>query len=899
VQAESLLTLAATAAAEHNFQNVLDTVVEGLAQQPGVAHARIWLLNPGDICQDCFFNQVCEDRSQCLHSVAAAGNTIHLDLANLFEQFRRVPLANRILGQVAQKGVSLLRNDAQEAVAGLARADWFKQEGIKAFAAHPLVFRGQTLGVLLVSSRESVSEQEFAWLRMFADQAAVAITNAQAFEQAESALRELQKSETKYRSLLELSPVAIYLVDPTGQFISANQAGLELLGCTAFELQDMPIGATYSPDELARIKTPIEAMGAGLTRFERAFLRRDGVTLTVEVSLSPMLPGGRQVVVRDITDRKRAEDALKEQARQLQQVIDVAPVHMFIWEADANVSYGNRASLQFFGPIPPKAPMEFLDQVTYPDDAGALKKGIKEAFASQEAFEMEVRMRRQDGEYRWFRYQLNPLRNEHGQIMRWCGTRIDIDEQKRAVAQAQKEYLELREHFDELQQIMDVVPLHLYLVQPDGTAIQSNRAVQEFWGPLGTLGPKEFLNQFAHPDDIEKLWAGFQKAAQTGQEFQMEARLRGLTGDYRWFLEHMTPIRDANGRVLRWCGTHIDIDDQKRAEERTQRENLVLREEIDKASMFEEIVGTSPALQSVLVRVAKVAPSDTTVLINGETGTGKELIARAIHKRSQRASRPFVSVNCAAIPRDLIASELFGHEKGAFTGALQRRLGRFELAEGGTIFLDEIGELNAETQVALLRVLQEREFDRVGGTRPIRADVRVITATHRDLPAEVAAGTFRSDLYYRINVFPVNVPALRERRDDIRLLVEYFIDRYATKAGKRITRIEKKSLAYLQSYAWPGNIRELQNVIERSVILCDSDEFSVDESWLTLKPAAVQPLREDLVDQEKKRIEAALAEAGGRVSGPSGAAAKLGIPASTLDSKIKSLHIDKRRFQSH
>jgi len=899
VQAESLLTLAATAAAEHNFQNVLDTVVNGLAQQPGVAHARIWLLNPGDICQDCFFNQVCEDRSQCLHSVAAAGNTIHLDLTNLYEQFRRVPLANRILGQVAQKGVSLLRNDAQEAVAGLARADWFKQEGIQAFVAHPLVFRGQTLGVLLVSSRESVSEQEFVWLRMFADQAAVAITNAQAFEQAESALKELQKSETKYRSLLDLSPVAIYLVDPAGQFISANQAGLELLGCTAFELRDMPVGATYTPDELSRIKTPIEAMGSGLTRFERTFLRRDGASLTVEVSLSPMLPGGRQVVIRDITDRKRAEDALKEQARQLQQVIDVAPVHMFIWEANANVSYGNRASLEFFGPIPPKEPMEFLDMVTYPDDAGALKKGIKEAFARQEAFEMEVRMRRQDGEYRWFRYQLSPLLNDHGNITRWCGTRIDIDDQKRAAVQAQKEYLELREHFDELQQIMDVVPLHLYLVQPDGTAIQSNRAVQEFWGPLGTLGPKEFLNRFAHPDDMEKLWTAFQKATQTGQEFQMEARLRGLTGDYRWFLEHMTPIRDANGRVLRWCGTHIDIDDQKRAEERTQRENLALREEIDKTSMFEEIVGTSSALQSVLVRVTKVAPSDTTVLITGETGTGKELIARAIHKRSQRASRPFVSVNCAAIPRDLIASELFGHEKGAFTGALQRRLGRFELAEGGTIFLDEIGELNAETQVALLRVLQEREFDRVGGTRPIRADVRVITATHRDLPAEVAAGTFRSDLYYRINVFPVNVPPLRERRDDIRLLVEYFIDRYATKAGKRITRIEKKSLAHLLAYAWPGNIRELQNVIERSVILCDSDEFSVDESWLTLKPAAVQPLREDLVDQEKKRIEAALAEAGGRVSGPSGAAAKLGMPASTLDSKIKSLRIDKRRFQNH
>jgi formate hydrogenlyase transcriptional activator len=283
--------------------------------------------------------------------------------------------------------------------------------------------------------------------------------------------------------------------------------------------------------------------------------------------------------------------------------------------------------------------------------------------------------------------------------------------------------------------------------------------------------------------------------------------------------------------------------------------------------MFEEIVGTSPALQVLLGRVTKVAPSDSTVLIIGETGTGKELIARAIHKRSPRASRAFVSVNCAAIPRDLIASELFGHEKGAFTGALQRRLGRFELAEGGTIFLDEIGELTAEIQVALLRVLQEREFDRVGGGRPIRADVRVIAATHRDVPAAIAAGTFRNDLYYRINVFPVEVPPLRERKEDIRLLVEYFIDRYSSKLGKKITSIDKRSLAHLQAYSWPGNIRELQNVIERSVIVSDPEAFSVDESWLSHKPVSTRPLMDDLAVQERERIEAALAEAKGRVLG--------------------------------
>ncbi len=332
------------------------------------------------------------------------------------------------------------------------------------------------------------------------------------------------------------------------------------------------------------------------------------------------------------------------------------------------------------------------------------------------------------------------------------------------------------------------------------------------------------------------------------------------------------------------------------------KENLALREEIDISRMFEEIVGSSPALQAVLSRVAKVAPTDSTVLINGETGTGKELIARAIHKRSQRSARAFVSVNCAAVPKDLIASELFGHEKGAFTGATQRRLGRFELAEGGTIFLDEIGELPAEMQVALLRVLQEREFQRVGGNELLLSDVRVVAATNRDLQAAITAGEFRSDLFYRLNVFPIEMPPLRQRKEDIPLLVEYFVDRYANKAGKKITSISKKSLELLQSYSWPGNIRELQNVIERSVIVCNSDNFSVDESWVAgqaASPTATPdlPLADKLAAQERQLIEAALTESNGKVSGPSGAAAKLGIPQSTLDSKIKSLKIDKRQFK--
>jgi formate hydrogenlyase transcriptional activator len=437
-----------------------------------------------------------------------------------------------------------------------------------------------------------------------------------------------------------------------------------------------------------------------------------------------------------------------------------------------------------------------------------------------------------------------------------------------------------------------------------------NRTVLDYTG-LSTcdLMETDFRPRVFHPEDIERLRETRRIGFSGGVPWENELRVRGRDGQYRWFLIRYNPLLDDQGRLIRWFAAGTDIDDRRRGEERLREENLALREEIDRSSMYEEIVGSSEALRRVLAQVGKVAPSDSTVLILGETGTGKELIAGAIHKRSRRSKRPFIRVNCAAIPPSLIASELFGHEKGAFTGALQRRLGRFESADGGTIFLDEIGDLPPETQVALLRVLQEREIERIGSNQPVGVDVRVIAATNRDLEAAVAAGTFRQDLFYRLNVFPIRVPALRERCDDIPLLVEYFVERYARKAGKRFRHIKKKTLALFQAYDWPGNIRELQNVVERAVILCDEETFAVDETWL--KPRSDQPfgqarLRTGILAEaekefsglEKKVIETALAECQGRVAGPRGAAAKLGIPPQTLDSKIASLGIDKRRFKA-
>jgi formate hydrogenlyase transcriptional activator len=487
----------------------------------------------------------------------------------------------------------------------------------------------------------------------------------------------------------------------------------------------------------------------------------------------------------------------------------------------------------------------------------------------------------------------HPVFSSCGDLIEYTGTVIDVTERKRAEEELRRSEMELR-------QMMDFTPLYLGVYGPDGSPLYANRASLDYLGMSLDEWRQRPMDTHVHPDDVERL----NRASSSGSGCELELRVRSHDGKFRWILARFNLLRDEKGQITRRYTASTDIDDRKRAEEKLQQENVALREEIDKASMFEEIVGTSPALKSVLSRISKVAPSNSTVLITGETGTGKELVARAIHRRSDRASRAFVSVNCAAIPRDLIASELFGHEKGAFTGATQQRLGRFELANGGTIFLDEVGELPAETQIALLRVLQEHEFERVGGSRRIRADVRAIAATNRDLQAAISAGSFRSDLFYRLNVFPIEIPSLRERRADIPLLVEYFIDRYARKAGKTIKRVTKKTLELLQSYPWPGNIRELQNVIERSVILCEAENFSIDENWLpqtpplTTEPKQQVELPQRLLVQEKDMIEAALKDARGRVSGPTGAAVKLGIPRSTLESKIRSLKIDKNRFKT-
>jgi formate hydrogenlyase transcriptional activator len=652
---------------------------------------------------------------------------------------------------------------------------------------------------------------------------------------------------------------------------------------------------------------------------------------------------------------------------QLRVMIDKIPTFAWSCRPDGTTEFLNQRWLEYTGLSMEQALGWGWQVPIHSDDLPKLMDTWLRLLASGEPGEEEARLRRFDGEYRWFLFRAVPVRDERGEVVRWYGTNTDIEDLKRAEEQRVTLQHELETERDRLRLFLDVQQAlvanldlpslfkalaaslrrvtecqFIGLALPDPVSGELQQHLLDYRRGRCVLTPRMMIP--LHGSATGKAFRTRQlvclNGAQDdrpypeiygtpeGQRFYQLLLKEGIPKGYFLPLIHKSEViavlqltnyaegilktQQADflcalaGQLSVAVANALEHSAVVASRDQLAREQVYLREEIDRSSMFEEIVGSSEPLRKVLLQVTRVAPVDSTVLILGETGTGKELIARAIHKRSRCSTRAFIRVNCAAIPPSLIASELFGHEKGAFTGAQQRRLGRFELADGGTIFLDEVGEVPLETQVALLRVLQEREFERVGSSQPVSVDVRVLAATNRDLKAAVVAGAFREDLYYRLNVFPIQMPALRERVEDIPLLVEYLIDRYAKKIGKKIRKIEKKTLNLFQAYKWPGNIRELQNVIERAVILCDGETFSVDETWLTHEsspetPARDMPVRELLrldEKQEQELVEAALAESRGRVSGPSGAATRLGIPRQTLEAKINRMGINKHSFKS-
>ena len=725
-----------------------------------------------------------------------------------------------------------------------------------------------------------------------------------AFNHAARQLQQLYEELREQASLLSLTHDAIYVRDMKGVIRYWNRGAEELYGWPA----EYAVGEvahellkTVYPLPFEQIET--ELLRTGRWQGELVKTKKDGTQVVVASRCSLKrddrgAPVATLVTSNDITARKHAEEEMREGETRFRTFVDHAGDALFVQDFEQGTIVDvNRQACESLGYTRQELIGNTVLALHLDSDRAGLEPVAESAAAGGTVVNTHWH-RRKDG-------SVFPV-EAHTTLVWYAGRRFllnvvrDITDRRRAEEAVRQGERQLRD-------VIETMPAIVWSTLPDGSVEFINRRWQEFTG----LGGEDALGwnweALVHPDDRARFVGDWRAALTAGQPTESEVRVRAANGEYRWLLVRNVPLRDEQGNIVRWYGTATDIEHRKRAEERLQHENIALRVEIEKAWMFEEVVGASPALRSVLSAVSKVAPTDSTVLLTGETGTGKELIARAIHKKSPRGARAFVAVNCAAIPQSLIASELFGHEKGAFTGALQRRLGSFELAEGGTIFLDEIGELPLETQIALLRVLQEREIQRVGASQPIHVNVRVLAATNRDLQKAIAAGAFRQDLFYRLDVFPIHVPPLRERKEDIPVLVEYFVDRFAKKAGKNIRSIEKRALELLESYSWPGNIRELQNVIERAVIVCETETLTIDGSWLSLGNSYPQgPARSPSLslgkkspEQEKELIERALTETEGRISGPSGAAAKLGIPPSTLEYKIRLLKINKHQFKEY
>jgi PAS domain S-box-containing protein len=684
-----------------------------------------------------------------------------------------------------------------------------------------------------------------------------------------------------------------------------DASGFEYWSSELFEIHGLKPGdkapttaeylALVHPEDRDFVAQEIQKMLSGHSEFDftKRIVRPNGAIRYVRCVGAPATNGRGLVGTGiDVTEQEELSQALRRSEEQFRLLVDGIAAQVSTMTATGELEFVNQQVLDYFGKSLEELKSWRSTDAIHPDDLPVVIAAWTDSLQTGRPYDVEKRLRRADGVYLWFRGRGRPARDVQGRIIRWYMVLSDIEDRKRAEERLEEQQKELRQALDLTPQIIAVFGTNRERLYANSVALDYIGATLEEWR-------RRSMGFELHPDDAERVQAAAARALVTRAPYELEVRLRKSDGTYRWLQARWNPMCVDQGQPSRWYVACTDIEERKRTEERLQEENVALREEIDKTSMFEEIVGTSPALTAVLSSVSKVAGSDSTVLITGETGTGKELVARAIHRRSDRSSKAFVAVNCAAIPRDLIASELFGHEKGAFTGAVQRRLGRFELANGGTIFLDEVAELSPDTQAALLRVLQEQELEHVGGTETIHVDVRVIAATNRDLMEAVTGGTFRQDLFYRLNVFPLEVPPLRDRKQDIPVLVEYFIHRYARKAHKTFRRVNKKTLDRLQSYPWPGNVRELQNVIQRSVIVCDTDEFTVDESWLSTgrKVDSAGALSGKLSAYEKAIIEEALRASSGQVFGPAGAAARLRIPRSTLESRIRSLRINKSRFR--
>jgi formate hydrogenlyase transcriptional activator len=818
-------------------------------------------------------------------------------------------------------------------------AEMLKNRGVRSVCTLPLTTVHRRLGGLALGSLEAdaYSSEEVSFLSLVANQVALAVDDALNFDASQHATEALRESEESFRLLVDSIPGLVNTTTATGKFEFVNQQILDYLGKSLEEVKSWSAADIVHPDDLSRQLTAWRRSVETGHPYESEYRirRADGVYRWFHIRALPCRDTQGRIVRwytlrTDIDDRKRLEEALRASELNLRLVVDSIPGLVCTMSAAGEFQLFNRQILEYFGKTPEELKSWATSDVVHPDDLPRVIAAFTSSIETGQPYDMEHRCRRANGVYRWFQVRALPVRDTKGHVVSWYILLTDIDKRKQAEDRLQLlldvtnqvvSSLQLRDLLRAIsasvRRVMQCDLVGVFLPDSDGNRMQifvldfpESRGFirEEYYSMEGSLGGLVFRTGKPWKGNAaDVLQLGLKddpvipEGLQTGCLLPLVSRNRvlGLLGLGR---RQENTFSQADIEFLTQVASQIAIAVENaleygqitEAKERLAEQKLYLEDEIRAEHNFEEIIGNSPRLKAVLESVRIVAPADSTVLIQGETGTGKEVIARAIHNLSSRQGQAFVKVNCAAIPLGLLESELFGHEKGSFTGAIAQRIGRFELAHKGTLFLDEVGDIPLELQPKLLRVLQEQEFERLGSTRTQRVDVRVLAATNASLMQMVAEKKFRSDLYYRLNVFPIDVPPLRDRRDDIPLLVRYFANKYARRMGKQIESIPKETMDALSRYSWPGNIRELQNLMERAALLSTGPSLRVPLAEILSDSGLSTGSGGNALEQaEREQIVRVLRESNWVVGGARGAAARLGLKRTSLAYKMQRLGISR------
>jgi formate hydrogenlyase transcriptional activator len=820
-------------------------------------------------------------------------------------------------------------------------AEMLKNRGVRSICALPLTTVNRRLGGLAVGSIEAdaYSKEEVSFLSLVANQVALAVDDVLNFDASQHAKEALRASEERFRVIVDSIPGLVVTMTAEGELEFVSQQCLDYFGMTLDELKGWTTSDIVHRDDLSRVlATWRRSIETGHPYdSEYRICRTDGVYRWFHVRALPLrdTEGG---IIRwyalhtDIDDRKCLEEALRASEQGFRRIVDSIPGLVNTTTAEGEFEFVSQQCVDYFGMTLDQLKDWASSDLVHPDDLSRVVATWRRAVETGDPYESEYRIRRADGVYRWFHVRSLPWRDAERRIIRWYTLRTDIDERKRAEDRLQLlldvtnqvvSNLQLRDLLrsisGNIRRVMQcdcaslALPhaenkqLQLYVLDfPEGKGfLQEEGAYSIEESPYGTafrtMRPlaldSPFTTWLDNPVVQSRISEGFKSLCFLPLIRRNRAigtlnlgRLRGdsFTEEDLYFLGQVA------NQIAIAVENALEYGELTEAKERLAEQKLYLEDELRAEHNFEEIIGNSPRLRAVLESVQIVAPADSTVLIQGETGTGKEVIARAIHNLSSRKGQAFVKVNCAAIPAGLLESELFGHEKGSFTGAIAQRIGRFELAHKGTLFLDEVGDIPLELQPKLLRILQEQEFERLGSTRTQRVDVRLLAATNADLAHMVSEKKFRSDLYYRLKVFPIDVPPLRDRGEDIPLLVRYFASKYARRLGKQIESISNETMDALSHYSWPGNIRELQNLMERAVLLSTGPSLRVPLAEILADSSVSVPSGGNALERaEREQIVGALRQSNWVVGGARGAAARLGLKRTSLAYKMQKLGISR------